>query len=231
MSDPFSNSTDNLRSIINLSQGPAQPCHYVINIVPKLDFLEGIGALFSSSVSVDTAIALPIINLLAMRRLSILAESVSIPSRTLSTTSLQMFGTKREMPYGVLFDTMTITFICTNWMVERTFFDLWHQFIIAPKTNYLGYYDDYVSNIVITKTDNSNSVDAIAGAAISTFILEEAYPKTILSQELAYDSTNEYLRLSVEFSYARFRTTLNFLDSSNFSEIPIPTLPKNPVTS
>ncbi|CAB4141268.1 hypothetical protein UFOVP410_107 [uncultured Caudovirales phage] len=236
--NPFSNSIDGMNSLLNVSQGPAQPCYYVVNIVPRLNFFSFLDTstpdklpVPRSDISLTDVGPMVTINLLSMKRLSMLAQNVSLPGRTLSTTPHQIFGTKREMPYGVLYDTMTINFICTNWMVERAFFDLWHQFIIGPKSNYLNYYDNYVADIVITKTDNSVSVDSSISAGLSTFTLEEAYPKTILAQELSYSSTDEYLTLSVEFSYARFRNTLNYLDTSQVNSDFLELVPSVPPVS
>lgn len=195
-------SVDNIKSILNVGQGPSQPCNFIVNIIPPASLFGGIDGLVGG-VSIS--------NLLTSRYLSLLAESAALPSRIISSTPHQINGTRREMPYGVLFDSMNITFICTNLMIERTFFDLWHRYIISPKSQYMNYYDNYVGTIVIQKTDNSNDFASIAGGLVSTYILEEAYPKTIQAQELSYSSTDEYLKLTVEFSYARFRTSLDWI--------------------
>lgn len=203
-------SIDAIKSVLNTNQGPSQSCNYVVTVVPPKGFFSG--AAFA--IDAPASLAAPVFSSLSfvgIRQLSLLAESASLPGRTISTTPHQIFGTKREMPYGVTFDTMSITFICTNLMTERAFFDIWHQYIISPKSQYMNYYDNYVGALIIQKTDNSDSVGSTIGRAVSTYFLEEAYPKTIQAQELSYGATDEYMKLTVEFSYARFRSSLDRL--------------------
>lgn len=188
-----------IKSVLNKSAGPAQPCHYICSIVPPLSMMTG-GAL--------GAIAAPL-TMYAAQQISLLAESASIPGRQLATTPHKIFGTKREMPYGVVYAPITITFICTNSMLERTFFDVWHQFIISPTSQYMEYYQDYVGRVIIQKTNNDNEAVSTVGSVLSTYILEEAYPKSIQEQELSYSSGDEYLKLTVEFEYARWSCTLD----------------------
>ena len=197
-----------IKSVLNSNQGPSQPCNYIVTIVPPTGFFTGEAFVMDAPIS----FAAPVFSSLStvgIRQLSLLAESASIPGRNIETTPHQIFGTKRQMPYGVTFDTMSITFICTNLMTERAFFDMWQQYIISPKSQYMNYYDSYVGAIVIQKTDTSDSFGSELGGAISIYTLEEAYPKTIQAQELSYSATDEYMKLTVEFSYARFRTSLD----------------------
>jgi len=196
---------DDIKSVLNISNGPSLRSNYVVTIVPPRAFL-GLGGGISFS-----GAGKGLLSLLAMKQLSMLAQNASLPGRTISTTPHRIYGTVREMPYGVLYAPITITFICTNIMVERAFFDLWQQSIVYPKSNYMNYYNDYVGRVLVQKVDNAGwSVGSVVGEAISTFILEEAYPKVVQEQELAYGSKNEVMTLTVEFSYARWRSSLDY---------------------
>lgn len=200
-----------IKGILNAAQGPALPCYYTCNIVPPTAFSSS-GTL-GSIIPGAGALLQPLIAT-ASRQVSLLAESVSIPGRQLLTTEHKIFGTKRLMPYGVLYENMTITFICTNIMLERTFFDIWHQFIISPGSQYMEYYKDYVGEIVIQKISNDDPTTAGGaltefGSLLSTYTLEEAYPVSIQAQELSYGSNEEYLKLTVEFAYAKWKCTLD----------------------
>jgi hypothetical protein len=95
-------------------------------------------------------------------------------------------------------------------MIERTFFDLWHRFIISPDSQYLNFYENYIGTIVIQKLDNSDSPLSKFTNLVSTYILEEAYPVEIQSQPLSYSATDEYLKLTIEFTYARWKNTLDY---------------------
>lgn len=197
-------SIDTIKSVLNVTQGPAQPCNYIVNIVPPVSLLLG-----GSSISLTSALTIPI-SLLASKQLSILAESVSIPGRQFLTEEHKMFGTRRLMPYGVLYENMSITFMCTNSMIERTFFDIWHKHIIDPTSQYMKYYEDYIGTVIVQKIDNSVSPLSNLTNLVSTYVLEEAYPVTIQAQDMSYSSTDEYLKLTVEFSYARWRNTIDY---------------------
>jgi hypothetical protein len=213
-------SIDSIKSILNVSRGPALRANYIVNVVPPISLVTG----QQNSVSVAAAGTL---SLFGMKQLSMLAKDAELPGRTLSTTEHRMYGTVRQMPYGVLYDTIDITFICTNIMLERALFDLWHQFIISPKSTYLNYYKNYVGTIIIQKIDNSGlEYGSLAGELISIYTLEEAYPKTIQAQKVSYDSKGEILTLTITFSYARWRSSLNLalgnilnLDSSEVAGV------------
>ena len=193
---------------MNLSGGMAQPCHYICNISAPNAFLSQ--SAINLIVPGASLLLGPVIGI-ASRQISMLAESTSIPGRQLATQEHQIFGTIRKMPYGVVYDDFTVTFMCTNSMLERTFFDIWHQFIISPGSQYMEYYTDYVSTISIQKIDNSLDPISSVGSMISTYTLEEAYPVSIQTQELSYGSTDEYLKLTVQFAYSKWKCTLDKL--------------------
>lgn len=195
-------SIDTIKSILNVSRGPALKANYIVNVIPPLNFLTD---------NLITMVPKALVTGIAMKNISMLAQNAEIPGRTIATTPHRMYGTIREMPYGVLYDTMDITFICTNIMVERAFFDLWQQYIIAPKSNYLNYYKDYVGTVIIQKVDNSGlEYGSLAGEVISIFTLEDAYPKSVQAQSLSFGAKNEVLTLTVTFSYARWRSSLDY---------------------
>jgi hypothetical protein len=172
------------------------------------------------------------------RHVSLMAESVSIPGRQLMTSEYRIAGTVRKMPYGVLYDDLTVTFICTNSMAERTFFDVWQQLIVSPAVQYMEFYDNYVGTIVIQKVSNIVASSFVydqkgnpiplkndKGEVISdqfqqitsdkthdntaTYVLQEAYPVSIQAQELSY-SDGDYLKLTVQFAYSKWKATLDF---------------------
>lgn len=191
-----------IKSILNVSRGPALKSNFIVTVVPPLSFITS---------NIVTAFPKAIITGAAMKNLTLLAQTAELPGRNISTTEHRMYGTVRKMPYGVLYDDISITFICTNIMLERAFFDLWQQYIIAPKSSYLNYYKDYVGTVLIQKVDNAGyEAGSLVGEVISVYTLEDAYPKTIVAQELSASAKNEVLTLTVTFSYARWRSSLDY---------------------
>lgn len=136
------------------------------------------------------------------REIAFLAEIAELPGRQIATTPQMIYGVQRKMPYGVIYDDLNITFICTNDMLVRSVFDQWHSIITDPTNNYFNYYDTYVGNLEIQKLDEQNNTTY-------TILVEEVYPITITAQELNSNSQNEYLRLNISFAYRRWRTPLD----------------------
>lgn len=235
-----------IKSAISNRGGIAQPCHYVLTITPPIMLTENkinsfVGNLLAGNLldaavgGLRTAAQMHVMN--QSKHVSLLAESCSIPGRQMLTTEHRIFGTVRKMPYGVLYDDFTVTFMCTNSMVERIFFDSWQQFIMSSGSQYMEYYDNYVGSIMIQKMDIHRSIKkekddngkiksvkvtrpeyddttTKLGKAFSGWKLYEVYPVSIQAQELSYGDT-EYLRLTVQFSYARWQTLTDKLLSES----------------
>lgn len=206
-----------IKSLMNGMGGPALPCQFIVNVIPPLGVLTG--GLFEASdlptssmaaAAIKTGAA--VVSTAISRPLSILARAAELPGRQFDTTPHRIFGTTRMMPYGVSYKNVMVTFMCTNSMLERTFFDFWHQQIMSPTSQYMSYYEDYVGTVVIQKLDNSYAPQSIVGDVFSTYVLEEAYPVSIQGQELDYQSKNSVLELTVEFSFARWKNTIDYID-------------------
>jgi len=140
------------------------------------------------------------------RELSVLCADAELPGRHINTTAQMIYGVQRKMPYGVLYDDLTLSFICSNWMVERKYFDAWQSFITNPTNNYFNYYDKYKSDILIVHLDD-------VGTGHYGVLVEEAYPLTIQSQPLSYADNNNNLRLTVTFAYRRWRNASDIAQS------------------
>lgn len=230
-------SVEKIKTVISDLGGPALGCQYVFTIVPPLimfnldDVVDNIKALDTGAL-IQSGLQGYLLS--KTRDISLLAESVSIPGRQLMTTEHRIFGTVRKMPYGVLYDDLTVTFICTNSMMERTFFDIWQQLIISPGSQYMEFYENYVGTIVIQKISNkvarttkevtdkegnkSTVIDKIDEVGLhenlSTYVVMEAYPISIQAQELNY-ADGEYLKLTVQFAYAKWKSVLDLAMPNN----------------
>lgn len=225
---------NDIKAAISSSGGPALGCQYVFSITPPV-------SMFNSTSVLETLQKMdPSINeksevwgkyatytLSKSRNLSMLAEAVSIPGKQLMTTEHRIFGTVRKMPYGVLYDDLTVTFICTNSMFERSFFDIWQSLIISPSSQYMEFYENYIGTVVIQKVSNraaaavTTEKDAKTGndvmvvtpvstdyEKLSTYVLLEAYPVNIQSQELSYGD-DQYLKLTVQFAYSKWKSAID----------------------
>lgn len=227
---------DGIKSLIGEAGGPALGCQYVFNIIPPMAFLgitEGLEQGLNGDIFGGIATAAQDLFKTGFLKnkaghVSMLAESVSIPGRQLLSTEHRIFGTVRKMPYGVLYEDLTATFICTNSMIERTFFDVWQQLIISPGSQYMEFYENYVGSVVIQKVSNLGTVENKSQKdnknqdpppykkfeKLATYVLQEAYPISIQSQELSY-SDGDYLKLTVQFAYSKWKSVLDFSMPNN----------------
>ena len=218
---------DIFKGVLNALGGPALPCHYALVITPPSAIWTG------SGLGAGGVVVGPIVGLGAMINLSFMAESCSIPGRQFRTTNHYTYGSYRRMPVGVDYPTFMATFICTNAMTERHFFDLWHQYIMSTRSQYMGYYDDIIGEITVKKLTDSgilantasgtfpvtpNNALVELGSLAAWWTFTEVYPISIQAQELN-SANGDYMRLTVEFSYKYWKSEFSNLidDGSGFS--------------
>jgi len=147
---------------------------------------------FRYEISFDTADALS--NL----RLAVSCENIVMPGKNISTQEIKTHGPVDEMPYEVSYSgDVEATFKVAGDYFERNFFDAWQNQIIDPKTNNLGYKDQYSCNIQITQLD-------LQDQPIYHLILEDAFPKTIGPVEVG-DDREGIQRQQIGFSYRQWR--------------------------
>ena len=92
------------------------------------------------------------------KTLSFKIENTVLPGRTVATSDLRIYGPTEKYPYQTTYEDITLTFICTGSMVEKTLFDTWMQLINPSETWNFEYKKHYVApDITIIQYDNSNN--------------------------------------------------------------------------
>lgn len=132
------------------------------------------------------------------RNMSFYCQAVTLPGTQVATTELPVYGPPIKMPYGLLYQDLSLQFICTNTMAQRKLFEEWRRLVIDPTSNYVNYYDTYIGNVYILKLNQSGNI-------VHQLYVEEAFPVAILEQELSTQG-NDWLRVTVQLSYRRWRT-------------------------
>jgi len=196
-------SPDTLKFSFDKLGEPSRPCHYVCFISPPPGMLLG-GSL---------GVLGTVLSVAGSAQVSLMAETASIPGKQIATTPFTMYGSTMKMPYGTLYDDFNVGFICTKSMVERTFFDVWMNYIHNPHNNYMNYFDDYCSTIVVVKLNDSVGADVSSAAnLLSVWQLQECFPIAIAAQELSYAS-EDYLRLNIQFAYRKYNAAVDLISS------------------
>ena len=131
------------------------------------------------------------------RMLTMRCENAELPGRTIATTSMKIYGVEEKFPYMSSYSDLSLTFIVSDDMAEKTFFDAWLNWI-NPNTNYnLKYKQDYSVALRINQYDVQNKVSYSVD-------LIDAYPIAVNSMDLNW-SSDGYHKLTVTFAYTSWR--------------------------
>jgi len=131
------------------------------------------------------------------RDISLLAESVNLPSSQITTLDHIAEKQSVKIPYAVIQEEVTMTFLLTNDYYIKNLFDKWGQSIIDLETYRVAYKKDIVTDVVIQQLNKQN-------IPIYGVKLENAFPTTIGGIALSNESADTPNKLTVTFSYDKF---------------------------
>lgn len=125
--------------------------------------------------------------------ISMLCNSLNMPGVNIMTTEIRKYGELTEMPHGINYSQLTLTFYTDNRLTAKSYFDVWSNQVYDRLTRSIGYYNDFTRDIEIKFLDKEgNTIDHIK--------LFECYPKTV--QDIHLDSAaNTVPILTVQMVY------------------------------
>ena len=130
---------------------------------------------------------------------TLLCKTNQLPGIELLSMNHEEFGENREMPYQRTYGNITLTYILDIDLQLRRFFEDWTNCIIDPVTRTFGYYNDYITDIVIALEDSSP--ESKIRYKVKLF---ECYPKSVEPIALDYSATG-FTELSVNLNYKYYR--------------------------
>ena len=138
-----------------------------------------------------------------LRQLSLRASNVTLPGRNLSTSEEgNIYGPNREIVEGVTYaDDISISFQASNDLKERVFFENWQKLAFNETSCNIGYYWEYVGTIELYMLDKQDQKRY-------GIKLWEAFPKTIGTNEMAYDANDQLMLTPISFTF-RYWTSLD----------------------
>ena len=137
-----------------------------------------------------------------LRRLSFFCDTVSLPTKSLATFEKTIYGPVKAMPYRMTFTEASMSFYLSDEMPEKKYFDFWQDAIVSTKSGLISYYDDYVSDITISKFSNSaNNTNEQPTYAIK---LLDAWPSIVAEIQLSHSGGSEAMKLPVTFQYRKW---------------------------
>lgn len=121
-------------------------------------------------------------------------ENAELPGRAFGTVE-QKFGSNPSMKYPMHTSYMDISlsFIVSSDMSEKTFFDIWMEYINPTMTFDFNYKDDYVATIKIDQYDVADNITYSVN-------LINAYPIAVNQLDLDWSSDGVH-KLVVVFAY------------------------------
>jgi hypothetical protein len=133
-----------------------------------------------------------------VREVSMLAKAANIPGVNVATSNLTVVGEPITMAYGKTYGEATITFYTDKKFKARTLFEDWVDAIQDPDSRLLGWYNDTISNVIVSILDKDDS-------NLFNISLFEAKPKSV--GNLSVDqSANDLLLFDVVFDFKYYRT-------------------------
>lgn len=131
------------------------------------------------------------------RTLRMRCENAELPGRSISTTSMKIYGVEEKFPYQTTYNDMSLTFIVGDDMAEKKFFDAWLNWI-NPTINYnLKYKADYSIALTVNQYDVKNELSY-------SVTLLDAFPIAMNQLDLDWSSDGHH-KLTVTFAYTSWR--------------------------
>jgi hypothetical protein len=151
------------------------------------------------------------------RELLYRADSANLPGRTVMTTEHKFtnYGPINKVPYGQIYGDVTITFLLSEDLREKDYFETWQSKMIDTGSNNwrtfgrskfnVEYFDNYSGSVDIRQYGSNGGLRTI-------HTLREAYPIMIGDIAMAW-GTDEPAKLSVTFAYRNYKFVQ--VDNSN----------------
>ena len=139
-------------------------------------------------------------------QLSLMCTNVTMPSRTFTTAPYRIAGAPFKYPTSVQYSDITATFIGDKFLRLRQFFEVWQSSVYDNLNGMFNFYDSYISNLDIFQLGQFEDLNDRDSKTYGVR-LRECYPSVI--GDVQYDSggQNQYVAITVTFSY---RDWLNF---------------------
>jgi len=131
------------------------------------------------------------------RDMFLLCESVSIPGKRIATMEQVHNHHSEKMPYSVITDEVTMTFLLTNDYHVKFYFDSWQDMVVDTSGNHYkpSYKNDFATDIIIQQLSASDNI--VPGYTVR---LEKAYPLQVSAVELS-NASDGVMSVSVTFEY------------------------------
>ena len=128
------------------------------------------------------------------RNLMFRCEVSELPGRTFGTLDRKIYGPIEKHPYVTSYNEVTMTFLVSEDMSERVFFDAWME-LINPRSSYdFNYKSEYSTRILINQYNSAH-------IPIYSTMLIDAFPISMNQMDLDWSNENSAHKLTIVFAY------------------------------
>ena len=138
------------------------------------------------------------------KRLTMLCDTATLPTKSLATFEKTIYGPVKAMPYRMTFTEASMSFIMTDGMNEKKYFDAWQNKIVDEKSGNLGFFDDYVCDINIKKF--GRDAGSIGNTPTYEVTLFDAWPSIVSEIQLSHSGGTEAMKLPVTFQFKKWKS-------------------------
>jgi len=175
----------------------------------------------AKSSTFDVIVTGPLTDSYSMRTLALRADSIAYPGRNLQTHEHRYTGPPIKIANGFVPSDLQISFILSNDLQEKRYFDEWHDLIIGPSRVNGGviinrpfdvaYYNDYAKPFSVTIRQYSEVGTSPKTGDGEPIVLNEAvfletYPQYVGEIDHTWRDAS-IPRFVVKFNYRYFHTT------------------------
>lgn len=128
--------------------------------------------------------------------LSVMCDSVSMPTRQILTTDYSLHRHTIKVPVGYIEEDISITFNVTQNYLAKKALDSWLSKVVDVPNYRVNYNDVYRRDITIEQLDTSDAV-------IYTATAKDAFPYQLSALEFSNES-HEIVKVQATFAYGFF---------------------------
>ena len=138
----------------------------------------------------------------------LLAENVAFAGRSIATSDYKTYGPVIKVGRESIYSDLSMTFILTNDMEMKTYFDKWMNKVQNDVSFDPSYYDSYVGNIFIGQLKSNEEAKILQGKTNASQFsyaqqIQDAFPTAVADVSLGHAENNTYGKLQVTFTYRK----------------------------
>jgi hypothetical protein len=129
------------------------------------------------------------------KSISIMCNVAQLPGRDIQTVDNRHYGVPFKLPYNAVYVNSSFSFVNTNGLPERRFFEDWQSLVLKPDTGLIGFRNDYIGTIKISILNSGT------GEPEYSVFLWKAYPINLSEVSLGYSMSNEVMLTTVAMAF------------------------------